>query len=82
MTYTLVFSPWRSEAVDLLSSYRKCIEVNHTVADFELVNALVDPLKAADRVSSGPPPYVLRDGKVFIKACTPALIQKVYNDCR
>ena len=80
--YTLVFAPWRSDAPELLSAYRKCIEQNHPVADFALVNALTEPPKATERTAAGPPPYVLRDDKIFVKACTPALIQKLYNDCR
>ena len=80
-SFVLVFSPWRSDAPELLAAYRKCVEQNHAVADFDIVNALASPPKPADRAAAGPPPYVLRDGKPFLKAVTPANIQKLYNEC-
>ena len=79
--YTLVFAQWRSDAPELLAVYRKCIEQNHAVADFSIVNALADPPTPAERTANGPPPYVLRDGKPFLKAVSPANIQKIYDEC-
>lgn len=79
--FVLVYAPWRTDAPELLSTYRKCIEHNHAAADFDIINALADPPKPAERAANGPPPYVLRDGNLFLKACTTANIQKIYNEC-
>jgi hypothetical protein len=81
-TYTLVYAPFHIEAPELLLTWRKCVEHNHDAATFELVNALSDPPKTSERATHGPPPYVLKDSKIFVQACTPALIQRVYNECR
>jgi hypothetical protein len=80
--YTLVYVPWHVDAPDLLLHWKQCCEDNHSVADFDLVNALTDPPKASQRALAGPPPYILRDSKTFVKAATPALVQQVYNDVR
>jgi hypothetical protein len=78
--FTLVYAPWHVEAPELLSHWKKCIEDNRSVADFAIVNALAEPPKASERSAAGPPPYILKDGKLFVKACTPAHVQQVYND--
>ncbi len=82
LIYTLVYAPWHVDAPDLLLHWKKCIEDNHSTVDFDLINALTDPPKASQRALAGPPPYILRDAKPFVKACTPAQIQLVYNDVR
>lgn len=78
--FTLVYAPWHVDSPDLLLHWKRCIEDNHRVADFDIVNALTEPPKASERTATGPPPYILKDGKLFVKACTPAHIQQVYND--
>lgn len=80
--YTLVYAPWHIDAPDLLKGWHACIEHNHQVADFLIVNALAEPPKASERSAAGSPPYVLRDGKPFIKDCAPSCVQKIYNDVR
>lgn len=78
--YALVYAPWHVDAPELLLHWKKCIEDNHSVADFEIINALAEPPKAAERSAVGPPPYILKDGKPFVKGCTPAHVQQLYND--
>ena len=80
--YTLVYAPWHVDAPDLLAGWQACIEHNHEVADFSLVNAIAEPPKASERSAAGSPPYILKDGKVFIKDCAPSCVQKIYNDVR
>lgn len=81
-SFTLVYAPWHVEAPELLLHWKRCIEDNHIVADFAIVNALAEPPKASERSLTGPPPYILKDGKLFVKTCTPAHVQQVYCDVR